>query len=412
MQTYLAQGADPNSETDTGETPLGLAAQSNNVSVVRALLSDPPASRRPSKQGTTKPQRKESVVYKKALVDLPNSKGETPLQIAAKLKGINIRVVNELLKNDADVHKLSLEALLTQENAIELAPVVVKAGLDPNKRTADGDTLLCKAAATGNSEMMDILLSKCDADPNMKGKNGKSPLKVATEKGHTTLLDILYNKGALDDFSDRCLRCFTSPSFKHGLFGCCDNGGLQCCVNFHFGYPCTFAKTWSNYGMCGGACGGLICANICGICSMFLLRREAAKKSGIEESCCGTCCAVVCCSCCSFFQVYNESIAQGIAEKGDVGAFCTDEDFWCDRDCFIRDMDCCANDDEDEGCCSLAICCPCFPMFAEGDGGDNAMRCSSTYYICCSGMNLVLLPVLGALGCLTVALVLAGCDAE
>ena len=408
VRTYMAQGANPNKET-SGETPLGMAAKSNNVSIVKALLSDPPASRRSSKKGATKPQRKESVVYQKAEVDMPNSKGETPLQIAAKVKGLNIGVVEELLKNSADVHKLSLEALMMQENAIELAPVVVKAGLDPNKRTDDGDTLLCRFAAAGNAEATDILVSKCHADPNMRGKMGKPPLKIAKDGGHTALLDILYNNGAVDNFGDRCMRCFTSPRFKHGLYGCCDHGCPHFCSSIWCGSSCTLARTWSDYGMCGGACGGLFCS-VCGPLSICLLRREAAKQSGIKETCCGECCAVCFCALCSLAQIENEAIAQGITKKGDFCYWFTDENFWCDDDCWLRELDLCADPDEDEGCCSLAICCPCLTglIDIEEGQGDNAVRCSSTSYICCSTANVVILPVCAAvvvvLGCLAAAL--------
>lgn len=418
--SLLSQGANPNlinRKTGNGQTPLCIAVQSNNPRMVKALLSrhGEVSRRRPqSREVGTTPKRKQSIEVHETKVDLPNSVGQTPLQVGTSA-GVNVKIIKYLIKNGANVSKIkltdafkkrngaelartliqngadtsrvSLASVLKYENAAELAPMLVKeVRIDPNAYTGNGDTLLCIAAAAADLKSMEILISKCGADANRTGRSGKSPLSIAKEMGHTDVEDFLYNSGAVDAFATRCIRCFTSPRFKHGLCQCCDAGCMVCC-DIWLNPTFYLAKSWRDYGFCGGTCVGCCCACTC--CGMYLLRQEAAKTSGINENCCGTCCAITFCPICVAAQIYNESVAQGVREKAECLEWCTGPDYWCDDDCYCRSC----GSNGDGGCYECT-----------SDTKGYLWLCDSTCNIIDTGFSVVTLPALPALYLLTYVL--------
>jgi ankyrin repeat protein len=59
----------------------------------------------------------------------------------------------------------------------ELFEAALKAGADPNIRTATGRPLICNAAFRPNPDFLEILL-RYKADPNVSDRNGESPLSI------------------------------------------------------------------------------------------------------------------------------------------------------------------------------------------------------------------------------------------
>lgn len=169
VRTLMKQGADPNKTTSRGQTPLCLAVLTGNVAVVKALLQKPDSSksnRRSSQhQVPRKKKSADTAEYKPTNVDLKNSAGKTPLQLAVSIDTMDVDIVKILIKYGADVSKISLKSALKQSNAASLVPALVKGGVDPNAYT-----ILCKAAEEGDIVTIDILVSQCKPGADVSKK--------------------------------------------------------------------------------------------------------------------------------------------------------------------------------------------------------------------------------------------------
>merc|ERR1711935_1197759 len=103
--------------------------------------------------------------------------------------------------------------------------------------------------------------------------------------------------GELESFSTRLGRCYTSPQFKHSLWGCCDEdpnavvtkedgteeGGncLSClCICDAVWCPSLHATVWRDYGLCCSTVGGCFCGPACvGGLGHACLRQKVASAS-------------------------------------------------------------------------------------------------------------------------------------
>lgn len=173
----LRRGADVNSyDTQSGFTPLHLAAQYNHPAVIRALL-DVGANVNARNQWNQTPlwqaawqawhgntEAAHVLVAHGAQIDVADAKGYTPLQMAARAG--NAPMVKYLLDEGADVNHVN------------------------NK----GRTPLYQAVIGDHIQAAKLLL-KHGADPNAKAGEW-TPLRVALEDGYLDMADLLHSAGA------------------------------------------------------------------------------------------------------------------------------------------------------------------------------------------------------------------------
>jgi uncharacterized protein len=122
--------------------------------------------------------------------------GWTPLHLAAAFGGPEASAL--LLVHGADVkqfsrnplHNQALHACIAIGRNLETAQLLIDHGADVNVPQAGGYTPLHQAAASGLTEMANLLL-KAGADPTARCDQGKTPADYARERGHNAVLDLL-----------------------------------------------------------------------------------------------------------------------------------------------------------------------------------------------------------------------------
>jgi ankyrin repeat protein len=135
----------------------------------------------------------------KADVNKTDSKGYTPLMLAAKNNHIDI--VRVLLIHSADVDK-SLQyqgirgytalMLASKYGYIKVADILIKKSADIDKSNYQGYTALLLASRYGHTEIVEILINN-SADPNIRTHAGLTPLYVSSKHGHIKIVKILVN---------------------------------------------------------------------------------------------------------------------------------------------------------------------------------------------------------------------------
>ena len=118
--------------------------------------------------------------------------GWPPLHLAAAFA--TPEAVTLLLESGAHVHQLShnamrnqpLHACIALNSSIAIARVLLESGADVNFTQTAGYTPLHQAAAAGNRELVDLLLSYGALRDN-RCDNGKTAADYARERGHTEI---------------------------------------------------------------------------------------------------------------------------------------------------------------------------------------------------------------------------------
>ena len=103
----------------------------------------------------------------------------------------NTPLVRFLLQQGAEMSDRAVFAFSTEENLDAL----LEAGLDINRRAADGDTLLIRAARSGNAKETDMLL-KNGANVNVRDEYGDTPLHSVVWSGDVDTVRLLLKAGA------------------------------------------------------------------------------------------------------------------------------------------------------------------------------------------------------------------------
>ena len=198
-------------ETGDGWTALHFAAMSGNVEAARALLGKGAKVSAVGKDGRTPrhlaafqgtPEMITLLLDRGAAIDAVQASHpskSTPLaQAEEKNRVENFKL---LLKRGANVqvkvseNRLSLLHTAAWHNHVEIAKILIDAGIPVDVRDADRGTPLVVAVSLGSREVAELLIEK-GADVNAKFVSGDTILKVATDRGHTKIAALLKARGA------------------------------------------------------------------------------------------------------------------------------------------------------------------------------------------------------------------------
>ena len=142
----------------------------------------------------------EALIDKKIDLDVPNSKGFSPLKIAAK-KG-NVKVIEVLLENNANPNYIGKKVPgfsplnnAVQYGQIECAKLLIEHGanLVHNDMT---NTALHSAAYGGHAHVVEYLIKEKGMDVNQKNKANRTALFQSITQGHNSVAKGLLRLGA------------------------------------------------------------------------------------------------------------------------------------------------------------------------------------------------------------------------
>ena len=126
--------------------------------------------------------------------------GETPLRLVSKFNG-NLEVAQVLLEHGADpsvrcnygLDSLYMAILKGHQGFVQM---LLKRGVeDPNIRDDNGQTQLHLSSRRGDSEVTQVLL-KLGADANSRDNQGRTPLQFALQSGEKNVVRLLLRNGA------------------------------------------------------------------------------------------------------------------------------------------------------------------------------------------------------------------------
>jgi ankyrin repeat protein len=167
-------GADIESKTDEGVTPLMFAVVNNNFDCVKILLSEG------------------------ADPDIITSSSETPL--LAAVKNGHIEIAEILIRNNANINARDASGASPIHYAaiygnLSMTDMLLYYNSIIDNTTNDGTTPLMSAVWVGYFEVTDLLIQN-GADVNKKDNNGFSPFLIAAQNGDTLIMNILRKAGA------------------------------------------------------------------------------------------------------------------------------------------------------------------------------------------------------------------------
>ncbi|XP_046562141.1 putative ankyrin repeat protein RF_0381 [Haliotis rubra] len=193
FNALVSQGCDLSVVDDEGENILHAACYSNNVTIVKDILS-------------------------RKLVDI-NSKGDdgdTPLMVAAR-EG-NRKVFDLLLSKDCDLLEVSdggniLHAACLSNDAVLVKDILLRGIADIESKNNNGATpvilaaeagqrkyliylwdnnnMLHAASYGGSVQIVESILSRKVADMESRGENGATPVMLAAKSGQRKVFDLL-----------------------------------------------------------------------------------------------------------------------------------------------------------------------------------------------------------------------------
>ncbi|XP_025026148.1 ankyrin-2 isoform X6 [Python bivittatus] len=170
----LQNGASPDVTNIRGETALHMAARAGQVEVVRCLLRNG------------------------ALVDARAREEQTPLHIASRLG--KTEIVQLLLQHMAHPDAATTNGytplhISAREGQVDVASVLLEAGAAHSLATKKGFTPLHVAAKYGSLDVAKLLLQR-RASADSAGKNGLTPLHVAAHYDNQKVALLLLEKGS------------------------------------------------------------------------------------------------------------------------------------------------------------------------------------------------------------------------
>ncbi len=173
VKKLITRGAEIDTETSEGATPLFFAISNDHVSVAKILLS----------QGADPNKRTIS--------------RETPLILAARRN--NTEIAESLIRNGAEIDYQDIYGATALHyaaiyNFVTLTDVLLYYDASVDIKTNEGTTPLMAAVWAGNPETADLLMSK-GSNLEARDKNGFTPFLIAAQNGDTLLMNTFLDKG-------------------------------------------------------------------------------------------------------------------------------------------------------------------------------------------------------------------------
>lgn len=169
----LKRGMDVNTADRSGSTLLMIAARSNHVQLLEALLAN------------------------RANVNRRNQVGDTALSLAA-LK-VQIEAVRILVDKGADLNPSGWTPLhyAVFGGSKEVAALLIAKGAKLDARAPNGQTSLILAVKLGNPDLVRLLID-ADADMDLADYEGVSAIALARKLGHEEIAAYLAKEGAVE----------------------------------------------------------------------------------------------------------------------------------------------------------------------------------------------------------------------
>jgi ankyrin repeat protein len=169
----ISIGADVNSTTNEGATPLVFAITNNQIAAVRTLLKYDP------------------------LINKVTLSYETPLLIAVK-EG-NFEITETLIRAGADVDATDRYAATSLHHAslygyLDIVDLLLYYNASIDSKSVDGTTPLLASIWAGNADVADLLIQN-GANMEARDYEGFTPFLMASYNGDTLLMDLLYKRG-------------------------------------------------------------------------------------------------------------------------------------------------------------------------------------------------------------------------
>jgi cytohesin len=174
VKQAIADGADVNTKTELGETPLHLAALEGHKKVAELLIAD----------GVD--------------VNAKDEIGSTPLCMAVAAG--HKEVAEHLITKGAEVNGNDGRHPLSFALTKEIAELLIAKGANVNAKNKHGSTPLHSAET---KEVAELLIAE-GADVNAKADDsGSTPLHLAAMRGHKETAELLIAKGAAVNAKDK-----------------------------------------------------------------------------------------------------------------------------------------------------------------------------------------------------------------
>ena len=204
VRTLVKHKANVNARTDSGDTPLTLAARNDHDNVVHALLSDSQcpvdakgqdgysALHYSCKYGHVDIVK--TLVKHKANVNTKTDSGDTPLTLAAINKHDNVvHALSdyncEVLAKDKDSYNALLHSSCERGYVGIVRNLVTKHKANIGAKTNSGDTPLHLAASYGQLQVTIDLINEFNCDINVKGYMGRSLLHSACASSDDSIVE-------------------------------------------------------------------------------------------------------------------------------------------------------------------------------------------------------------------------------
>jgi ankyrin repeat protein len=207
MRILLAHGADVNTATESGRSPLHAATEYENFNMTTLLLDSGADVNKATKTGRTPLHF--AVIYSLwspldellahgADVNKSDTKGKMPLHYAVRNSDSDSDRIRLLLQHGADPNKVDedFKTPLHYCGRFRKMEVLLQHGADPNKADDKGMTKFHYALDRRFADRYLVLLLKYGADANLANGKGESPLQYAAKSADYTMVALLLEHGA------------------------------------------------------------------------------------------------------------------------------------------------------------------------------------------------------------------------